>query len=33
MNWAKVDPDLDSVREHPRYKAMMAAVDVRVTTE
>jgi adenylate cyclase len=30
LNWARVDPDLDAIREHPRYKAMMAAADARV---
>jgi adenylate cyclase len=27
---AKSDPDLDAVREHPRFKAMMAAAEARV---
>ncbi len=30
INWAKVDPDLDRVREHPRFKAMIAAAEVRL---
>jgi adenylate cyclase len=30
LNWARVDPDLDAIRDHPRYKAMMAAADARV---
>ena len=24
LNWAKSDPDLDAIREHPRFKAMLA---------
>ena len=30
VNWAKVDPDLDPVRDHPRFKAMMEAADARL---
>jgi adenylate cyclase len=30
VNWAKTDTDLDVVREHPRFKAMLAAAEVRV---
>jgi hypothetical protein len=30
VNWAKVDPDLDAVREHPRFKAMLAKADARL---
>jgi adenylate cyclase len=30
VNWAKVDPDLDGVREHPRFKAMLAKADARL---
>ena len=30
VNWAKVDPDLDPVRDHPRFKAMMAQADARL---
>jgi adenylate cyclase len=30
VNWAKVDPDLDSVRDHPRFKAMLAAAEARL---
>lgn len=33
LNWARVDPDLNRVRDHPRYKAMMAAADVRTASE
>jgi adenylate cyclase len=24
LNWAKVDPDLDLIRDHPRFRAMIA---------
>jgi len=30
VNWAKVDPDLDGVREHPRFTAMLAKADARL---
>ena len=30
VNWAKVDPDLDALRDHPRFKAMMAKADARL---
>ncbi len=30
INWAKVDPDLDPLRENPRFKAMMAQADARL---
>ena len=30
VNWAKVDPDLDALRELPRFKAMMAQADARL---
>jgi adenylate cyclase len=30
VNWTKQDADLDGIREHPRYKAMMAAADARL---
>ncbi len=30
VNWAKVDPDLDAVRDHPRFKAMMEQADARL---
>jgi adenylate cyclase len=29
VDWAKVDPDLEAVREHPRFKAMIAAAEAR----
>ena len=28
--WAKVDPDLDAIRDHPRFKAMLAKADARL---
>jgi adenylate cyclase len=30
VNHAKVDPDLDAIRNDPRFKAMMAAADARL---
>jgi adenylate cyclase len=30
VNWAKVDPDLDPLREHPRFQSMMAQADARL---
>jgi len=30
VNWAKVDPDLDPLREHPRFRSMMALADARL---
>jgi len=30
VNWAKADPDLDAIRDHPRFKAMMAAAEARL---
>jgi len=27
--WAKTDPDLDLIRDHPRFKAMLAAAEAR----
>ena len=33
VNWAKVDPDLDAVRAHPRFTAMMAKADARLRGE
>jgi adenylate cyclase len=33
VNWMKFDPDLDRVREHPRFKAMMAAAEARLAAE
>jgi adenylate cyclase len=31
VNWAKVDPDLNTVRADPRFTAMMAKADARLT--
>ena len=30
VNWAKIDSDLDTLREHPRFKAMVAAAEARL---
>ncbi len=30
VNWVKTDPDLDPVRDHPRFKAMLAAAEARL---
>jgi adenylate cyclase len=30
MNWARIDPDLDLIRDHPRFKAMLAAAETRL---
>jgi len=30
VNHAKIDPDMDPLREHPRFKAMLAAAEKRV---
>jgi adenylate cyclase len=30
VGWAKSDPDLDSVREHPRFKAMVGDAEARL---
>ena len=30
LNHAKVDPDLDAVRDHPRFQAMIAAAEARL---
>ncbi len=32
LDHTKVDPDLDPLREHPRFKAMVAAAEMRVAT-
>ena len=31
--WTKVDPDLDAVRENPRFKQMMEKADARLAAE
>jgi hypothetical protein len=30
VNWVKADPDLDPIRDHPRFKAMLAAAEARL---
>jgi len=30
LNWARTDPDLDPIRDHPRFKAMFAAAEARL---
>jgi adenylate cyclase len=30
INWAKVDPDLDALREHPRFRVMVEKADARL---
>ena len=30
VNWAKVDPDLNALRHHPRFKAMVEKADARL---
>jgi hypothetical protein len=32
VNWAKVDPDLDALRDHPRFKAMLEGAEQRLAT-
>ena len=29
LHWIKIDPDLDLIRDHPRFKAMLAAAEAR----
>jgi len=31
--WAKEDNDLDAIRDHPRFKAMIAAAEARLAAE
>jgi adenylate cyclase len=33
LDHAKIDPDLESLRDHPRYKAMVAAAEARLAAE
>ena len=30
LNWVKTDPDLDPIRDHPRFKAMLASAEARL---
>ena len=30
LNWVKTDPDLDPIRDHPRFQAMLAAAEARL---
>jgi len=30
LNWVKSDPDLDPIRDHPRFKAMLEAAEARL---
>jgi adenylate cyclase len=30
LNWVKTDPDLDAIRDHPRFKAILAAAEARL---
>ena len=30
MHWVRSDPDLDAIRDHPRFKAMLAAAEARL---
>ncbi len=30
LRWAKADPDLDGIRAHPRFRAMVAAAEARL---
>jgi len=30
LNWVRTDPDLDAIRDHPRFKAMLAAAEARL---
>ena len=30
LNWVRTDPDLDPIRDHPRFKTMLAAAEVRL---
>ena len=33
LPWIKIDTTLDSIREHPRFKAMVAAAEARLAVE
>jgi adenylate cyclase len=30
LNWTKIDPDFDPIRDHPRFKTMLAAAEARL---
>jgi hypothetical protein len=30
IDWTKVDPDFDAIRDHPRFVAMIARADARL---
>jgi adenylate cyclase len=30
LNWTKTDPDLDPIRDHPRFVAIVAATEARL---
>ena len=30
VNWARTDPDLDAIRDHPRFQAMLARAEARL---
>jgi hypothetical protein len=30
VNWVKSDPDLDTIRDNPRLKAMLASAEARL---
>ena len=30
LNWVRTDPDLDPIRDHPRFKAMFASAEARL---
>jgi len=32
MHWVKTDPDLDPVRDHPRFKTMLSAAEARLAS-
>ena len=32
VNWAKVDPDLDPIRDHPRFREMIALAEARLAS-
>jgi adenylate cyclase len=33
LEWAKVDPDMDVLREHPRFQAMIADAEARLAAQ